>query len=226
MLRARSSKHTVHWSSLTPIAVVVTAISPLESMGIEHIFPISNFSDFLIAVLVFFIVVWSSWIVDVIPILRHLFSIPILFPLLTASTLSLLVVEVVGIIVVSCPICQRRFNWLRSLRSRYWRFWRADSIFCRRRWRWSSRARYGCRRSELARYSLCFGLLSRNLGSSCGLELQGGCCTTRGRSNPHVSKSISQTSRSYRGANLYVPANACCFLAVSSCSEEASDGCL
>jgi hypothetical protein len=178
---------------LTLVAIIVAAVSPLESVGIEHVFPISHFADFFITVLVFFVIVGPSWIVNVIPILRYLFSIPILLPLLTASTLPLLAVEVGDIIVIRRPICQGRFDGLRSWRSRYWRYWRfwsAHRIFCRRRWRWSCRTRCRCRRSELARYSLCFGLLSRNLRSSCRLELQGGCCTTRGTSNPHVSKSI------------------------------------
>ena len=163
---------TVHRPWFTSIAIIVATVSPLQSVGIQHIFPISDFSDLFVAISILFVIVRSTWIINIVPVLGDLFSLPVLLPLLASTTLPLLTIEVVDIIVISCPICERRFHWLRSLRGRRRWFWSAGGIFHWRRGRESGRGR-NCRswRSEFARYGFRFGFLSRYLRSSCWLKL-------------------------------------------------------
>ena len=83
-------------------------------MSVESVLPLSDFANFLITVLVFFIVVRSRWVVDIIPILWYFFYSTILLALLSSTTLSLLTSKEVIDIVISSPIGEGRFGkkWL------------------------------------------------------------------------------------------------------------------
>ena len=107
--------HTVHWPSVTPVAIIIARVSPLHSMRIKQIFPVSNLSDLLLTVLVFLVVVRSARIVNVIPVLLHMLRFFVLFALLSSSTLSLLAVKVTDVIIIYSPVCNGRLDrsWTR-----------------------------------------------------------------------------------------------------------------
>lgn len=77
-------------------------------MGIQTVFPLSNFGYLLIAVLVFIVVIRPRWIVDIVPILKELLRFSVLLPLLPSATLPFLAsVESIDIVVLgNRPVCK------------------------------------------------------------------------------------------------------------------------
>ena len=77
-------------------------------MCIKSILPFPDLPDLLITMLVFLIVVWSCWVIDIIPVLygNLLFlGLPLPFPPTSLSLLS--TIETIHIIIFNpCPICQ------------------------------------------------------------------------------------------------------------------------
>jgi hypothetical protein len=69
-------------------------------MPIQQIFPFPHLANLLLTVLVLFIVVWPTGVVDVIPILRHRSCFLVLLALLAAPAWALFRVEMADIFII------------------------------------------------------------------------------------------------------------------------------
>jgi len=87
------------------IAVVFLFLD--EAMGVEPVLPFSDLPILLLAVLVVFVVVGSGGVVDVIPVLKdYPFFWLVLLASLAPTTLTLFRgIEVIDVVVISCPVC-------------------------------------------------------------------------------------------------------------------------
>src|ERR1700761_8672793 len=81
-------------------------------MGIQPIFPLADLENLLITMSVFFIVVWSRRIIDIIPVLHGSMCFAILLAFLPAPALPLFahVVPIVFIVFRSGPVGKRAFR--------------------------------------------------------------------------------------------------------------------
>ena len=87
------------------VAVQVAAVPASHAVGVQPIFPLPDFSDFLIAVLVLSVAVWSGWIIDVIPVLRRQLLFLVLLALLSSAARTIVCsVKPVDIVIVPGPI--------------------------------------------------------------------------------------------------------------------------
>lgn len=161
-----SINRTVLFQSRFPmrcVTAVSTGQSSPQAMRVKTVFPLSHLSDLLIAILVIFVVIWPARIVHIVPILNNLLHCPILLPLLSTTTWSLLCShKIVHIFVIGRyrgPIRdgRPRMSWLGS-----WRLIQDSCLaYCRRSRYCGVRGRGLC---EFAGDCLRLCLLCRNLG--------------------------------------------------------------
>jgi hypothetical protein len=139
--------HTVHFRSLCItrlVAAVSGGRSPSRTMRIETVFPLSYFSNLLLAVLVIFIIIRAARIIDVVPVLSEFFSCAILLALLSATAWSLFSTkELIDVFIIGgccgpvCDCCLRRcWLWggglIRHSGLDFWRWWRDCGFWWRR----------------------------------------------------------------------------------------------
>lgn len=83
-------------------------------MCIKPVLPLPYFSNLLLAVFIFLVIIWARWIIDIIPVLHGNLLFLVLLSSLPSTPLPLLPsIETIHIIVVpSCrPVCQRALDW-------------------------------------------------------------------------------------------------------------------
>lgn len=161
-------------------------------MCIEPIFPLPDFSNLFLAMFVLVVVGWPAGVIDIVPVLSDLLSLPILFPLFPTASLSPLpTIQIVHVVIIRSSGCPVGNRGLRSGRR-----WRRRSCPCarlpghivrRRRWwrRGNRRLSYRGLR-VLASYGFCLCFLSGHLRSFGGLKSERGY----GRASiPNVSTS-------------------------------------
>ena len=111
----RLKKHTVQVRSvLVARTVRFTVTSFPQAMRIKPVLPFSDLHELFIAVLVIFIVIWTTGIVNIVPILRSMGFCLVLLSLFSTAALSLLaVIESMDVVVLAlcCPIRERGLHW-------------------------------------------------------------------------------------------------------------------
>ena len=109
--------HTIHWPKILLITKRIPARRPHHPVRIQPVLPLPHLSDLLITMFIFFVIIGTRWIVNVIPILYKLLRFTVLLTLLAPASLSLFArVETIHIVVISGPVCQRTFNRRSSVR--------------------------------------------------------------------------------------------------------------
>jgi len=116
---------TAHfWSVFFLITVHFAGWLTCFPVRVQSILPLRNFSDLLITIFVLLVTIWSSWIIDIIPILRNYIFFFVLLSPFSPSPLSFLAssstIKTVHIIIC-CPIRQCTFDgWSHWVYRWYW----------------------------------------------------------------------------------------------------------